>query len=313
MIHRRHLITSAFALPACLMNTHDRATAAEPAFLELDPHLLSDLYPDLEITFYARGLVSGSVAMMNVSGAETRRTPYSTFKIANLVIALETGVARDLSHWRRWDPVHRPAADHWPQNWRQDQSLATAFRRSAVWYFRDVAIDVGTAHYRKELARFGYGNADVPEHRDDFWLGGSLEISPREQTEFLGRLLDGSLGVSTDTMSALREVSLVRASAGHALFGKSGSGPRYAGDIDGPFEGWFVGWVERNDRPVVSFALYASGPDYASIRTTRQASAALLLSLAGHLPKDWSSSSHSRLEPTRQRLSKSMKSAKEDP
>jgi beta-lactamase class D len=80
---------------------------------------------------------------------------------------------------------------------------------------------------------------------------------------------------------------MVKSDSDSALHGKTGSGPLQRDDFDGPFEGWFTGWVERKDVPTASFALYVSGPDYQSIRTARLEIAEILLVGAGLLPEAW--------------------------
>ena len=163
--------------------------------VKLSANALTDLPKDLTITFCALDMTEESMIVLDENAVDRRRAPWSTFKIPNLIIALETGVATDLAHWRDWNQ-HRPAANYWPTAWKQGHSLASAFKRSVVWYFQEIALEVGTTRYRKDLLRFGYGNASVPMHSDDFWLGGPLIISPREQTHFLKRVLDGSLVIS---------------------------------------------------------------------------------------------------------------------
>lgn len=114
-----------------------------------------------------------------------------------------------------------------------------------------------------------------------------LKISTLEQADFPKGVFDGSVGISAATRSALQEVSLIKVSAGHALHGKTGSGPLLPGDFDGPFGGWFVGWVVRDRVPTATFALYAQGPDYRSIRTARLEAAEFFLKTAWHLPMHW--------------------------
>ena len=72
-----------------------------------------------------------------------RQPPHSTFKIWNTLIALETGAAPDAGFQQRYDPVKYPREDWWPETWLQDQTLESAFRRSAVWYYRELALRGG--------------------------------------------------------------------------------------------------------------------------------------------------------------------------
>lgn len=98
---------------------------------------------------------------------------------------------------------------------------------------------------------------------------------------FIKRLVNGALSPTPRTLDALREVSLIDAHAGDALYGKTGSGPIQAQDMDGPFEGWLVGWIERDSMPTATFALFISGPGYPSIRTARLDIALALFDICG--------------------------------
>ncbi len=236
--------------------------------------------------FYAIDLEDGRRFAWAPERADERHTPYSTFKIPNFLIALETGVAASIDEVRQRDPERRPAQPWWSQAWREDQTLAQAFRRSTVWYFQELALEVGGPRYRAMLAAFDYGNADAPDDNDVFWLVGPLAISPREQAEFITRLVQDELPLRAATVAALAEVSLLEARDGHRLHGKTGSGPTEAGNMDGPFAGWLVGWVERPGAAPVAYALYVSGPSFESIAAFRGVMTRNFLRRIGAWPGD---------------------------
>lgn len=261
--------------------------ADEHQLREFDLSPFQGLIGALDVVFCALDLRTGKRNVVAPTLQDRRFAPWSTFKIPNLVIALETGIARDLDHERRWDQSRRPAAKHWPVVWKRDQTLRTAFVRSVPWYFQDVALDVGIQRYRSDLLRFGYGNADHTLTGDRFWLDNTLKISVREQVAFLRRVLTSDLGVSSRTLGMLKEISLIRTRARHALHGKTGAGTRKADRSGAPFEGWFVGWIEKDQRPNVVFALHIEGPSYDAIRTVRITLTEKLLIAAGYLPKSW--------------------------
>lgn len=215
---------------------------------------------------------------------DRRWPPFSTFKIPNLLIALDTGTAASLEHTIDWNPASRPVGDHWPADWAQAQTLRSAFRRSAVWYFRDLALEIGGLTYRDRLRAFGYGNAAAPDDSDLFWLDGTLRISVREQVDFLASLLRGALPVSEAARSALSEAARLDARGGHVLFGKTGAGPAEGGHMNGAFRGWLVGWVERSGGGPVVFALFVEGPSWASIARFRREAAERLLIESGVWP-----------------------------
>lgn len=167
---------------------------------------------------------------------DQRLLPASTFKIVNSLIILESGVISDPdTDVLAWDGVERS------RGWDGDQTLSTAFRRSAVWAYQHWARDVGHARMGEAVTRLGYGNADIggPETVDLFWLEGPLEISAREQVEFLERLHARALPMDTVIQDTVIDVMRHRSGEGWTLYAKTGWAIR-----DEPNHGWYVGWLE---------------------------------------------------------------------
>jgi len=254
-----------------------------PAFAESLQELAFD-DADRDVAFLALDLEDGTRWVVAPEELDTPRTPWSTFKIPNLLIALDTGAAESLDHSIDWDPERRPAGAHWPDHWAQRQTLASAFRRSALWFFQDLARAIGGTVYRERLIAFAYGNANAPDGSDIFWLDGTLTISLREQVRFLAALLRDELPVNPKALAALREVARLDERGGHRLYGKTGAGPASPDDFDGPFRGWLVGWVERPERAPVVYALFVDGPDWDSIARFRREAAERLLTDTGAWP-----------------------------
>ncbi|HEV2845323.1 MAG TPA: penicillin-binding transpeptidase domain-containing protein, partial [Thermoanaerobaculia bacterium] len=193
-----------------------------------------------------------------------RMPPFSTFKIPKSIIALETGVVADPDAMVRWDQKKRPAQSHWPEGWKRDHCLRSAFKGSAVWFFQEVAVKVGAKRMAEHLRRFRYGNQDISGGIDQFWLASSLKISADEQVEFLRALLEGRLGVSQRSRDILRDVMVYEQKPGYTIRAKTGGGPVGPGKA----LGWLVGYVESNDN-VFIFALNTDGPSYAEIKDKR--------------------------------------------
>lgn len=249
--------------------------------LAVDPSLQA-AFGEREVVFAARSRDSDQLIAFNAGRIGERHPPFSTFKLPNFLIALESGAVDDAHRMRDWDPARRPATAFWPESWRQPQSLMTAFRHSAVWFFRDVALAVGGERYRHDLARFGYGNRAAADGSDLFWLDGSLRISVEEQVGFIARLLAGEFGVDSQHWAALRQASLLSETGACRLHGKTGAGPVTA-DFDGAFEGWLVGWAECRSAQPVAYALWVRGESFAAIRRFRQEAAVTLLTRIGAL------------------------------
>lgn len=205
--------------------------------------------------------------------AASRFVPASTFKIANTLIALETGVADGADFPLEWDGTV-PEDRFWPQSWSRDHSLRSAFRNGVLWYYQELARRIGLDRYRTWLGAFAYGNADPGVAVDRFWLDGPLAISPREQVAFLRRFRAGELGLSERTREIAREIFVVERGDDWVLSGKTGTvrlpGERYLG--------WFVGSVDVGDR-ISHFALNVECGEWARCdgRVRRRIARAILL------------------------------------
>jgi len=194
-------------------------------------------------TFVVR-MDDGRLVGHDEARARTRYVPASTFKIPNALIALSRGIVRDLEQPLPYGGQPQP----FPQ-WERDMPLGEAFALSNVPVFQGIARSVGPALYRKDLARFGYGNAEIGERVDRFWLDGPLAISAVEQVDFLGRLAEGRLPYSPGAQRAVCAMALTDSGAGWVLYGKTGWQ-----NAPGAGVGWWVGWVVRAGR-VHPFAL----------------------------------------------------------
>lgn len=279
---KHHKIALATFLASLALLTSAQAQTPDVTTIALEPY--EQAIESRSVSFLAHDLETGARYVLDGSDLESRHAPWSTFKIPNLIIALESGFTPDLDTVRPWDQQTRPPSSWWPQAWRQEQSLRTAFQRSAVWYFRDVAQHVGAPAYREQLTAWDYGDANAPDGSDSFWLAGGLEISVEEQVSFLTRLMTGDLRVQETLLTALADASLAQQIDEYALHGKTGGGTVIPGDFSGPFDGWYVGFVERQDALPIIFALHTEGPSWDSIREFRQSFATRLLVDTALLP-----------------------------
>lgn len=222
----------------------------------------------------AKAGVTGSVAVRRLGQRRTfasdlddaarGRIPASTFKLPNLLVALETGVVRDLDQVFRWDGTPHPIT-----TWNTDLTVRDALRVSAVPVFQRLARSVGEARMGAWLARLGYGNAEVSGGVDRFWLDGGLRITPAQQLDFVERLLSGRLPASTRSQALVRAaVPATPSGCGAVIRGKTGWA-RPNGAI-GPDVGWWVGWVERPG-DVWMFAAVVEGPSKQVLDARRDA------------------------------------------
>lgn len=223
-----------------------------PVFaLHADPPVRVDR--DLEHLFDRHG-VTGAFAMRNIDTGEMlvvfptrieeRRIPASTFKIANSLIALETGAVGDVDEIIPFGGKPQPI-----KAWERDMPMREAIAVSNVPIYQELARRIGLEAYADWLARLQYGNRQTGDNLERFWLDGPLAISPLEQINFLTRLIRDALPASVEHQQTVRDLIFLESNDRGSLYGKTGWS--VASD---PQIGWWVGWVERDDTAYV-FAL----------------------------------------------------------
>ncbi|MEP0885639.1 class D beta-lactamase [Trichocoleus sp. ST-U3] len=169
----------------------------------------------------------------------TAITPASTFKIFNAMVALETGVIADDVAVLTWDGIQRdiPA-------WNHDTNLRQGFKDSTVWFYQVLARKAGHEQMQQFIDRVGYGNRQIGtvQDIDRFWLQGPLQITPKQQIDFLQRLHQGELPFSKRTMDLVKDIMIREQTPNYTLRGKTGWLTTTKPEI-----GWFVGYLEQNN------------------------------------------------------------------
>ena len=122
---------------------------------------------DADLSGYFHGLNGGAVvydvsekrySIYNRELALTQRPPCSTFKIISSLIALENRIIDPENAVRAWS-----GEVFWNENWNHDIDFHEAFRTSCVWYFRNVADEIGYDLMQRELEKLQYGNRDISD------------------------------------------------------------------------------------------------------------------------------------------------------
>jgi beta-lactamase class D len=122
--------------------------------------------------FLLMELKTGKVTRIHPEQCSKRLAPASTFKVPHALIALETGVLSGPEEVRRWD-----GTKHHREDWNQDQTLDTAMRRSALWFFQGTAKQIGRERMEEWLKRLRYGNTKASGDITRFWIDGTLRIT----------------------------------------------------------------------------------------------------------------------------------------
>lgn len=169
--------------------------------------------------------------------------PASTFKVINLLIALETKTIKDEHEIVKWVGSTDTSKYGYRPEIYHDMSVKEAFEVSAGWVFVELAKKIGKDQYKKYLTLCEYGNLNLTQADTDFWNFGEFAISPINQVEFLIKLYEGSLPFSKRNIEIVKNVMINEQTDHYALRAKTG----WTRDKD-INTGWWVGYVEnKND------------------------------------------------------------------
>lgn len=167
--------------------------------------------------------------------------PASTFKIINLLIALETKTIADENELIKWvgktDTVkygYRPEIYH-------DMTVKEAFEVSAVWVFIELAKKVGKENYQKYLTICNYGNLNFSQPDDDFWNFGGFAISPINQVTFMKNLYEEKLPFSKRNIEIIKRVMVTEQNNNFIIRAKTGW--TRENNIN---TGWWIGYIDNN-------------------------------------------------------------------
>jgi beta-lactamase class D len=174
--------------------------------------------------------------------------PASTFKIINLLIALETGVIKNEKEVIKWvgsvDTVlygYRPDIYH-------DMSVKEAFKVSAGWVFIELAKKIGKDRYKQYLTACNYGNVNLSQKDYDFWNFGDFAISPVNQVRFLRSVYEENVPFSKRNIDILKRLMITETTKDYTIRAKTGWTSEGNNNI-----GWWVGY-SQSEKGVFFFA-----------------------------------------------------------
>ena len=168
--------------------------------------------------------------------------PASTFKIINMLIALETGTISDENYTVKWPGKTDTAKYGYRPEIYHDISVKKAFEVSAGWAFIELAKKIDRRIYKRYLTQCRYGNVELSEPGADFWNFGPLGISPVGQVEFLNKLYEGKLPFSKRNLDIVKRVMITEQNQNYTI--RSKTGWTMADEIN---TGWWVGYVEKQN------------------------------------------------------------------
>ena len=202
----------------------------------------AESFGDYEACFLLQTIDGKTVAAHESTLCDEPLPPCSTFKIPNSLVALESrAVAVNEVLPYDGSPQHF-------NSWERDHTMATALRYSVVWYYQEVARRVGDTEMQSFLERVHYGNEDISAGIDSFWLDSSLQITPREQLDFVSRFYRFELPVAKATVAEVQDMLVLDETDTELFAGKTGT------CLD-PRVGWFVGYAQAGDTELVFVTL----------------------------------------------------------
>jgi len=236
------------------------------------PHLPKDIkqeFGEFSGCFLIKDLSSNELKVYNKSQCRVAWTPNSTFKILNSLIGLESRVIKDKNMVIKWN-----GKKQYLKAWEKDHTLESAIKASAVPYYQELSRRVGKERMQAYVKKVNYGNSNIGDVVDRFWLDGPLKITAYEQLDFIERLYKNQLPFSKDNMKTVKEIIVKSTVDGRIFSGKTGS------SYDGKniIWGWFVGHVKNKGKEYV-FVANIKGPKETWGRTAMKISDKILMKM----------------------------------
>ncbi|MEI0563879.1 OXA-63 family oxacillin-hydrolyzing class D beta-lactamase OXA-1102 [Brachyspira pulli] len=184
----------------------------------------------------------------NKERAEQRFYPASTFKIYNSLIGLYEKAVKDVD-----EVFYKYNGEKvFLESWAKDSNLRYAIKNSQVPAYKELARRIGLEKMKENIEKLDFGNKNIGDCVDTFWLEGPLEISAMEQVKLLTKLAQNELPYPIEIQEAVSDITILEQTDNYTFHGKTG-----LADSDNMTTnpiGWFVGWLEENNNIYV-FAL----------------------------------------------------------
>lgn len=255
------LFAGVLCLSSCLLFANDPDTL----------HSLEEIFLDAGVdgTFAMYDAHADRFVVHNEQRAEKQFIPASTFKIPNSLIGLASGAVSDVD-----EILPYGGKPQFLKIWEHDMGLRDAIRISNVPIYQELARRIGLQRMSKYVTMLDYGNGNIGERVDMFWLEGPLKISAIEQSRFLARLGSLTLPLGKNIQQSVHEILEIDRGNDWVLYAKTGWGTATE-----PAVGWWVGWVEKQGH-IYGFALNMDMPDLGGAAKRQELGRACLEALA---------------------------------
>lgn len=203
---------------------------------------------DTEGTLVIYDVKDDKYIIHNEERANQRFYPASTFKIFNSLIGLYEKAVKDVD-----EVFYKYNGEKvFLESWTKDSNLRYAIKNSQVPAYKELARRIGIEKMKENIEKLDYGNKNIGESVDTFWLEGPLEISSLEQVKLLTKLAKNQLPYPEEIQKSVSDITILEKTDNYILHGKTGLAD--AENMTTKPIGWFVGWLEENNNIYV-FAL----------------------------------------------------------
>lgn len=216
-----------------------------------------------ETNFIALDPANDQVILATGPSLDQQASPGCTFNIALSMIGYELQILRDQEQpvWQ-YDNSPVPLESH-----KTTHSPKTWMNLSVVWYSKKLAQIIGKESLQQYVTNFSYGNQHISDNFSTAHLASSLQISPREQTNFLKKIVTSQLPVSAYALQETKKLLLEQTfNSGWKLFGKTGT---LIYENENNTLAWYVGWIEKDEQKYV-FALLVKNNETFPTKEERQ-------------------------------------------
>jgi beta-lactamase class D len=214
--------------------------------IENDPTILTNRdigfsgnFDEVDKSFIIYDINNDRRLISSMDGYLQAESPASTFMILHTLIGLEEGVIDPDDSLIKWD------GEVWEiESWNKDHTLKSAIENSVVWYFSEVAKEIGKERMTWHLDKVEYGYYDEMLMNQSgnigrFWLNRTLSVSGTDQVGFIKKLYKGELYFKKEHMELVKELIIQEKSDSYILAGKTGTAVNWQKNN----VGWFVGYV----------------------------------------------------------------------
>lgn len=183
-------------------------------------------------------LESGKWISSDSTSIHTYSLPASTFKIPNLLIALNTKTIENTDQVIPWVGATDTSRYGYRPEIYHDMKVKEAFQTSAGWVFVEFSKRIGHKHYRQTLKELNYGNQNISDKDADFWNFGKFGVTPYQQIQLLKGLYLNQLPFDPQHMEQTRQTMLAEYTDQYKIHAKTGW--TREGGIN---TGWWVGYA----------------------------------------------------------------------